>query len=121
MSGFNQRDNRARHDAIDDGLEGVSKALCYNILVEFKGERSKEQLEFIVAKVKETEGARAATISDVTNIIQGNEYLDKLAVPVPMVMFDDVIGVSLKLYSITMSLLLRGKGRTLSLGLLLMT
>ena len=29
-------------------------------------ERSKEQLEFIVAKVKEIEGTRAATISDVT-------------------------------------------------------
>ena len=98
MSGFNQRDNRARDDAIDDGLEGVSRAMCYDVFVEYKGERTPEQVNFIVSKVKEMEGTRAATISDVTNIVKGNEYLDRFSVPVHVNMFGAHIGVSLELY-----------------------
>ena len=81
-----------------DWRTSQSRAMCYDISVEYKCERTTGQVDFMVAKVKEMEGTRAAMISGVTNIIKGNAYLDEFSVPVPVKTFGVDVGVSLKLY-----------------------
>ena len=90
--------NRARDDAIDDGLEGVSKAMCYEAFVEYKRGRTPAQVNFMVANVTEMD-TRAAMISGVTNIIKVNAYLDTSSVPMPVKTIGVDVGVSIKLYA----------------------